>query len=325
MGYGKEIYHKATTELGIRRNRAEQAAEAALRQLYRQCPKAEKIQRTKTAEAAQIAKAVLAGGDVKASLGKLRDRNLQLQAEFLQLLAENGFQEKDILPQYQCGACKDTGFIDGKMCFCLKQLQKQLAFASLNMEVSLKSFRFDNFDLSYYENTAAAQMERIFMYCQKYADAFRANSPSLLFRGATGLGKTHLSLAIAQAAIEKGFGVIYGSVQNFAVSLEKERFDRSEQVLSAGTEQKLISCDLLILDDLGTEFSSSYVAAALYHIINTRQQEGKPTIISTNLSTQELEKRYSERFVSRIIGQYSTFDFMGNDVRIQRRKRKNHG
>lgn len=322
MGYGKDIFQKALAELAKRRSAAEQIAETNLRRFYLECPRAQTIQRTKASEAAQIAKAVLSGSNVKSSLTRLKDRNLQLQKEFLALLVQHGMQEQEILPQYRCAACKDTGFIDGKMCGCLKQLQKQLAFAALNMEVALINYRFDNFDLSYYEAAAAKQMERIYAYCKKYADAFRINSPSLLFRGATGLGKTHLSLAIAQAAIEKGFGVIYGSSQNFAVSLERERFDRTDPEQAAGTEKKLLSCDLLILDDLGTEFSSSYVTAALYNIINTRQLEGKSTIISTNLSTKELETRYSERFASRIMGQYGTFNFVGSDVRIQRRQRK---
>lgn len=322
MGYGKEIFQKAMTQLDKRKSAAEQAAETQLQDFYLLCPKAEEIARTKTAEAARIAKAVLAGGNVKSALEKLRDRNLFLQGEFLALLTQHGLQEKDIQPQYHCPDCRDTGFIDGKMCQCLKQLQKQIAFASLSMEVSLEKYRFDNFDLSFYEAAAAAQMERIFSYCKKYALAFRATSPSLLFRGATGLGKTHLSLAITHAAIEKGFGVVYGSSQNFAVSLERERFDRIDPAQAAGTEKRLLACDLLILDDLGTEFSSAYVTAALYNIVNTRLLEGKPTIISTNLTTKELEARYSERFASRIMGNFGTFNFVGNDVRIQKRQQK---
>ena len=123
--------------------------------------------------------------------------------------------------------------------------------------------------------------------------------------------------------IEKGFGVIYGSAQSFAVSLEKERFDRREDGEPGDTHSQLLSCDLLILDDLGTEFPSAYVNAALYDIINSRMLAEKPTIISTNLSMKELEERYSERFASRIAGYYGKLGFLGNDIRIEKRKQKN--
>ncbi len=135
-------------------------------------------------------------------------------------------------------------------------------------------------------------------------------------QGGTGLGKTHLSLSIANEAIERGFGVIYGSTQNLASSLEKERFRRDSD---DETNQMLLSCDLLILDDLGTEFSTSFIDAAIYNIVNTRLMSKRPTIISTNLSLREMETRYTERFVSRIIGSYIRLFFYGSDVRQQRR------
>ena len=157
-------------------------------------------------------------------------------------------------------------------------------------------------------------MEKVFAACKSYGEKFRADSPSLLFKGGTGLGKTHLSLAIAGKAIEKGFGVIYGSAQSFAVALERERFDR-DLPEDGSTDAQLGECDLLILDDLGTEFPSAYVNAALYNIVNTRMMAGKPTIISTNLSLKELEQRYSQRFASRVTGYYGKLEFLGKDVR----------
>ena len=216
--------------------------------------------------------------------------------------------------------CRDTGYVNGQMCQCLKQLRRAEAYQQLSSDLPLEKCRFDNFLLEYYQpgSRAYTQMEGVLRACRKFAQRVRADSPSMLFKGGTGLGKTHLSLAIANAAIEKGFGVVYGSAQSFAVALERERFDRE----GAGTFQQLTGCDLLILDDLGAEFPSQYVNAMLYDAVNARMLGDRPTVISTNLSMKELEDRYGERFASRVAGYYGKLEFCGADVRVQQRRRR---
>ena len=212
------------------------------------------------------------------------------------------------------------------MCSCLKALQRQMAYEKLCMDVPLSESTFDSFSLEYYKEDERTypQMSNILRVCKEYAGKFRADSSNLFFKGGTGLGKTHLSLAIANAAVQKGYGVIYGSAQTFAVALEKERFDRTDLDGAGDTNSQLIACDLLILDDLGMEFPSAYVNAALYNVIDTRMLAKRPTIISTNLTLKELEKRYGERFVSRITGNYGMLEFIGSDIRRQKRmQRKN--
>lgn len=324
MGYGKKIYEDARAELERRRQNAENAAEERLELFYRQCPEARDIREAISRNAAGAAKAVVQGGNVRAELEKLHSRANELNAEYDRLLAQAGLTREDVSPRYSCPVCRDTGFVDGKLCECFRQLQRSLAYEKLSMDVPLEKCTFSSFSLSYYQNDPQAyrQMEKILETCKTYAEKFRKSSSSLLFKGGTGLGKTHLSLAIAGEVIGKGFGVIYGSAQNFAVALEKERFDRREQEDVDDTHSQLLSCDLLILDDLGTEFSSSYVNAALYDIVNSRMLADKPTIISTNLSMKELESRYSERFASRITGYYGKLEFLGSDVRIEARKQK---
>lgn len=218
--------------------------------------------------------------------------------------------------------------MDGRMCQCLKNLQRQMAFQRLSMDAPLENSTFEEFSLEYYreDEKAYRQMEKVLAACKRYADNFRADSPSFLFWGGTGLGKTHLSLAIAGKAIEKGFGVVYGSAQSFAVALERERFLREQDMAEdADVQSQLTDCDLLILDDLGTEASSNYVKSAFYDIINSRMMKNKPTLISTNLTMKDLEKRYTPRFTSRIAGYYSKVQFLGNDVRLQKRRRKTAG
>lgn len=324
MGYGKRIYDQARAELEHRKREAEDKAEERLEEFYSRCPQARCVKAAIAANAAGAAKAVVGGGDVRKEMEKLREKSAELNAQYDQLLKEHGLTRRDVTPRYACEKCHDTGFVDGKMCSCLKQLERSIAYRELSMNAPLEKSTFENFSLEYYQDDDRAyrQMGNILRACRDYAGRFRQDSPSLLFKGGTGLGKTHLSLAIAGEAIQKGFGVIYGSVQSFAVALEKERFDRQDPEDLGDTNSQLLSCDLLILDDLGTEFPSHYVNAALYNVINSRMLAGKPTIISTNLSMKELEDRYSERFASRIAGYYGKLEFLGTDVRVAIRKRR---
>lgn len=320
MGYGAKIYQAALRELEARRRRAEETAEARREEFFSQCPRAALVREEMARNASGAARAVLSGGDVRREIGQMRDKGLALKAEYKSLLEERGLSELDVTPQYTCPACRDSGFVDGRMCRCLKTLQRTLAYDRLCMNAPLDKCTFENFSLEYYrqDERTFSRMERVLATCRTYAEKLRPDSPSLLFWGGTGLGKTHLSLAIAGQAIEKGMGVIYGSAQTFAVALEKERFHR-EDPDADDTDTQLTQCDLLILDDLGTEFPSAYVSAALYNILNNRMLANRPTIISTNLSMKELEKRYSVRFASRVTGYYGKLEFLGTDVRVQKR------
>lgn len=326
MGYSKELYDRVLKILRERRVSAELQAKERAAAFYAMEPRAGALEREIASTAAKAAKAILQGADAVEKMKAQRDRNLTLQKERAALLRKEGLPETYLQPDYHCKLCKDTGFLDGKMCGCLKRLLREEAYRELNALTPLTLSSFENFSLDFYPDTPTAdgkpsarkQMEHNLQICKDYARDFSEESPSLLMQGGTGLGKTHLSLAIARAVIDKGFGVVYGSAQNLAINLDKERFgsDGSE------TMQHLLSCDLLILDDLGTEFSTSYISAAIYNIINTRLLSQKPTIINTNLSTPELQERYTERFVSRIIGAYLFLAFIGQDIRQEKRRRK---
>lgn len=325
MGYSRQVYMEAENELNRRHSEAVGRAQQRLDDFYAVCPEAEDVRRRIASTASQAAKAVLRGTDVRASLEALKAENLGLQRRFAELLAEHGFARADIEPQYVCPKCEDTGYVDGRMCACHRALLRQIAYENLNRISPLTLSTFEDFSLDYYSDASVEgrrsdreQMRYILDYCKRYAEGFSAKSGNLFFTGATGLGKTHLSLAIASAAIDKGFGVVYGTAQNFAVSLERERFSRADEN-GGDTLELLNECDLLILDDLGMEISSSYITAMIYNIIDTRIMLAKPTIISSNLSMQELEKRYNERFVSRVLGFYDRMPFRGKDIRAKRK------
>lgn len=318
MSYDKAVNIAAKAELDRRKKHAEETARRRLEDFLSRCPRAADIRRELATNAAGAARAVVSGGDVRGQLERRKERGLALRREYEQLLKEHGLTRQDTEPQYTCPHCRDTGFVDGKMCSCYRGLRRDMAYRQLSSELPLDRCTFESFSLDYYRDDPAAlkQMSVILDSCRQYADNFRAHSPNLLFWGHTGLGKTHLSLAIANKVLDKGSGVVYGSAQRFAVALERERFDRDSD--SEGTSGDLKGCDLLILDDLGTEFSSAYSNAAIYDVVNARLMAERPTIISTNLGLKGLEERYGERFTSRIVGSYAMFEFRGRDIRVQK-------
>lgn len=218
---------------------------------------------------------------------------------------------------YDCNACRDTGYINGKICDCIHTAAKNLLIADLSASLPLNKCRFDNFDLNYYQNTELdganprKRMNAILKLCREYVINFDPKtSESLLFMGDTGLGKTHLTLAVTYELLNRGFDVIYGAAYNLFSEMETEHF-------SSHTNAKYnaaINCDLLVVDDLGGEFVSPYIQSLLYNIINTRDLNGKPTIINTNLSMSDIATRYTPRVASRLI-KYTAKKFIGNDIR----------
>ncbi|WP_242846294.1 ATP-binding protein [Anaeromassilibacillus senegalensis] len=326
LGYSKEVYLAASAALSEQKSRAEAHAERHRTELYSAFPRAQEIEKELSATAISAAKAVLKGGNTRELLSQLKERNQALQQELNGILQKAGLPKDYLEPHYACSQCCDTGYIDGRTCSCLKKLLRSEAYKSLNTLTPLSLCTFETFDLRYYSSepdssgrSERGMMARVLDICMTYAENVSAGSSNLIMMGGTGLGKTHLSLAIANAAIEKGFGVVYGSVNNMIAKLEREHFGR-EQDLSTG--QLLLDCDLLILDDLGTEFRTAFAVSEIYNIVNTRQMAQRPTIISTNLTMKEIEERYTERFASRILGGYVRLPFTGKDVRLQKRMRQ---
>lgn len=328
MAYGKNIYSKANITLDNRRAKALDEAVLRKEKLYKEINRVEQIDRELVSTSVSIAKTVLKGSNVKAELEKLREHNENLQKERAELLKKYGYPEDYDEPQYFCAACEDKGSVEknGKtvVCDCFKKLLTDIACDELNKTSPLSLSTFDSFKLSYYPENMEGQtaspykrMSKIYDYCISYAYGFGANSKSLLMRGSTGLGKTHLSLAIANEVIKKGYGVVYVSAPDILSKLEKEHFSYNYQKENEITDT-LLDCDLLIIDDLGTEFSTQFTTATIYNIFNSRILSKKPIIINTNMTLSELEATYSQRFVSRVIGCCDRLDFIGHDIRAKK-------
>ena len=320
MSIKAETLHQAEAELEFLRKTQVEKNEIRKKQFYNKFKRAKDIELQLSRTAIDSAKAILSGASAKEKLTELKNKNLALQKELETLLITANLPLDYLNIKYKCADCKDMGYVDGVMCDCLKSLIKKITYKNLNKlsPLSLSTFEAFNTDLYPDKNSAdgvnvKSHMEKIFNFCKNYANTFNKNSENLFLQGATGLGKTHLSLAIANSAINSGYNVIYTSTPNILSKLEKEHFSHNFQ--DEETEKHLIGCDLLILDDMGTEFQTSFSSAMIYNIINSRIMFQKPTIISTNLSVKEIQSAYSKRLVSRIMGNYKRLFFLGNDIR----------
>jgi DNA replication protein DnaC len=324
MAYSREVYTKAMAELEQRRARATARAAAFRERMLREIPRLGEIERLMALSSSKVVKAILDGGDVDAAVERIKTENLSLQVEMSMLLREHGETAVNFEPQYTCPACEDTGMCNGKRCSCLDSLLREISCRSLSELSAMRPTSFDELNTEFYSDrpegrtgiSPRARMREVIEYCRCYAEDFDGHDVSLLLRGPTGVGKTHLSLAIAGAVMAKGYSVVYGPVQKLLHRLEKEHFGRAE----GNSEDVLADCDLLILDDVGTEFSGSFYTSALYNIINGRMLDGKPTIISTNLNQKELTDRYGEAIASRITGTFQPLVCAGADIRLLKLK-----
>ncbi len=304
---------RAKAVIDSRRENAELVAEKKRFELETVSPELKEINYRISRSGLDALKAIGAGSNGVNLIEQLAKQSLELQTKRTEILASLGLPADTLDVHYTCPVCEDTGVKDGHYCECLKALVKQFQFENLCSCAPAKDSTFANFTLDYYEGDARPRMEQIYNYCKNWAADFDKTSNSILMCGQTGLGKTHLSLAIANAVVAKGYNVIYSSAGNLLSKLEKEKFGRLKS--DESPEDAVLSCDLLILDDLGTEFVTEFVRAAIYNIVNTRILSGLPTIINTNLLYDEIADKYDKRVYSRIIGDYTPLEFLGEDIR----------
>ena len=264
-------------------------------------------------------------GDTAAALARVQQKSLDLCGEKTELLVENGFPADWLDEIIDCPICRDTGYLrDGSICKCLMALYEEERTRELTSSLKAGAENFADFRLDYYVGEARECMELTYAAAQQYAVSFGADSPNLLFQGGTGLGKTFLSGCVAKTVSAKGCSVVYETAQEAFGAFEEQKFSRDADTYAAASEKvkRILNCDLLILDDLGTELTTSFTQSALYNIINTRLTTGKKTIISTNLTDSELAARYIPQIASRIGGEFDTLLFMGRDIRAIKKEQR---
>lgn len=318
MAYDENVVRAARQRLEKRRRDAETAAAALKERMCGEIPRLREIEREKAAAIPELTHAILSG-NTDGAVERIQQKNLQLQQEMTEILRSAGCDCDNFEPRYTCKACGDTGYVNGAVCDCYRRLLQEEACRNLSGLSAMRLTDFGSMRLDYYSNTVDPKlgvsprqhMADIIDYCREYTAAFDVNSDSLLLQGATGIGKTHLCLAIARGVTEQGFGVVYGSVQPLVRRLEAEHFGRQQ----GDSENQLITCDLLVLDDLGMEFDAPFSRACLYDILNARLLEGRPTVVSTNLSLAAMKERYGDQIASRISGGFVPLLCVGNDIR----------
>lgn len=331
MKYPKNIIAKCNKIIEQRRTHALNLSDDRNKRLLLAFPRLKEIEHELAQTGGRISKEILTNPTtIEQKIQLLKESNLALQEERSVILRNNNYPANYMETNYHCKKCQDRGYLDAKKCACLIELLKNELYESIGSISILNKYTFDAFNLDYYPTASEygninpkETMQSIYDFAKNYAINFREGADNLLMIGNTGLGKTHLSVAIASAIIDRGFVVIYISAQNLMDRLEKEKFQKDYSTSYESTFMDLIlQCDLLVLDDLGTEFSTNFTVSCVYNIINTRSISGKSTIINTNIELPKMEDIYTQRIVSRLICDYKVLKFIGRDIRMLKKQNR---
>ena len=317
MKYSEAIYSKAEAELKERRVNAERLGEMRRNEVAAKYPELLDIEKIMRETALSVIRSVGAGGE-RVDISQLAKSNLEAQAKKKELLKKAGYPEDYLEIPYSCKDCKDSGINNGKLCKCHLDILKRISMESLSCSPILARSTFECFDLNNYSTIKDMSlgfshreiMGGIFAMLKNYAENFRPENPSLFFSGGTGLGKTHLALAIFNVLVQNGYSVYYESARKVVKQLQNEHFGKSDTDL----EEELSRNDLIIIDDLGAEFETPFANAAINEIIDEVVLMGKPMILISNLNRAEFEQRYGERAASRL-NAFEIVQFFGTDIR----------
>ena len=328
MAYDGKIMHRALQQFGEDRQAREERFQARRESVFRRQPRLRQIEEELGSTMSRIISSALRHGtDPGPAVDVLREENLRIQEEKRQLLTQMGLPQDCLDEKPACALCGDTGYRNGQVCRCLRQYYAREQQKELSRMLDLGSQSFDTFSLDWYPqeydssfgSSARENMEKVYDICADYAHQFGKRPGNLLLFGAPGLGKTFLSAAIAREVSGNGWSVVYDTAGRIFQRFEAQKFTREED---AGDDvDRVLNCDLLILDDLGTEMTTAFIQSALYQIVNTRLMEKKSTILNTNLMPGEIARRYSPQLASRIEGEYQLLPFFGKDIRKLKKER----
>lgn len=315
MAYSSEVIARARQRLEQEKTDKRSRYYADLEIAYREVPRLRQIDMAMKQNVALAVQSAFSEGPQK--MVQAQKENEALQAEWDALVADH-FPKGFLKEVPVCPLCEGVGYVGKEMCSCLAQLCHQEQIAQLQT-LACGQNRFEDFRLEYYSDRVDPQigvspravMEQNLRIAKRFTQQFKGN---LLFVGGTGLGKTFLSSCIATAAAEKGYGVTYETASHLFGNLEKNRFSPDEKTQQM--QERYETCDLLIIDDLGTELPGNFVTAALYTLLNDRILAGKPVVVSTNLTIDEIGKRYSPQIASRLQGNFQGLTFLGEDIRV---------
>ncbi|SFR71481.1 ATP-binding protein [Anaeromicropila populeti] len=326
MGLKNFQYNKILREYDARQIRNRHELEEKYAKVYKQIPALHDIDIMIAEESVSFAKLALNGDS--SAITTLKEKIALLSFEKEELLKANGYPANYLTPNYTCPICKDTGFVGRDKCQCFKQSIVDLLYTQSNIRSAIAEENFDTFSFDYYdknykeESTGLSPFEniqKVVKECLSFIKNFDSVYENILFYGNTGVGKTFLTNCIARELLNNSHTVIYlTSFQLFDI-LEKNKFSKNEESYEITEQfQGIMNCDLLIIDDLGTELNNSFISSQLYLCINERHLSKKSTIISTNLSLDKLNAQYSERIFSRITSNYKLLKIVGKDIRLKK-------
>ena len=325
MAYSEAVLQRAQARLAQARQQHDEETRSRIEAIYAQQPRLRQIDQTLRQTAARImAVSFRRGEDPAAAMAELKKENLALQQERDWLLESNDIDPDDLSPAPLCPRCGGTGYVGAVMCDCLRELCRSEQKKELSSLIGSGKERFAAFRLDYYSDkpdpnwgvSPRALMTRTLEQCRSYAANFSLQSPSLLFSGNPGLGKTFLSGCIARAVADRGFSVVYDTAIHIISDYEAVKFRETSEE-SRDALRRYTACDLLIIDDLGTELVTQFTLSVLYQVLNSRIIENLPTIVSTNLDSTGIRSRYTPQIASRLLGTFDLVRFLGDDIRLR--------
>ncbi len=327
MALKNDQYNQILRDYDTRRLKNKHELDIRLKEAYQLIPQLRVLEDEMISLSAQSGRMALRGDD--SALKELKAKIIELKACQIELLLSHNLPADYLDMQYECNKCKDTGFIGNEKCNCLKQAIADLIYSGSNIKSVLAYENFSKFSFHYYSDdyieeaiglSPLSNMQKVVANCKKFIKHFNTNHDNLLLLGNTGVGKTFLANCIAKELLDKGYTVIYLTAFRLFDILEKYKFGKDDESSYQASNQfeYILDCDLLIIDDLGTELYNSFTNSQLYLIINERLLRNKSTIISTNLSLSDMNTNYSERVYSRIISSYCVLRIVGEDIRLHK-------
>ncbi|MGF7144570.1 DNA replication protein DnaC [Anaerotaenia torta] len=325
MPLKNDQYNQILREYDSRRLENKHELDLRIAHAYRLVPALKELEEEMVALAAESGRMALRGND--SGLKELRERIAGLDDSKTRLLNQAGLPSDYLQMHYRCGQCQDTGYIGRDKCNCFKQAIADLMYSGSNIKAVLENENFSSFSFQFYSDdyidealglSPRSNMQKVVAGCRNFTRNFGENKDNLLFLGNTGVGKTFLANCIAKELLDKGYTVIYLTAFRLFDILEKHKFGRDEDssYTAANQFEYILDCDLLIIDDLGTELNNAFTNSQLYLIINERLLRQRSTVISTNLSLPNINTTYGERIFSRIVSSYHVERIVGEDIRL---------
>jgi DNA replication protein DnaC len=328
MPLSNSQYDEIMREYDARQLQNRRTLDARRREVYAKLPRLQQLDSDVASGSVQRARLLLDGDS--GALTQLHEELAAKRAERGKLLTNAGYPADYLEPVYTCPDCRDTGYRNGQKCHCFKQAIINTVYAQSNIRAILAKENFDTFSYDYYAAddvngttglSSLATAQNAVRACHLFIDQFDNKPQNLFFYGKTGVGKTFLSNCVARELLEKGYSVIYFTAFQLFDILSKGVFEKDADAIAA--HQNIFDCDLLVIDDLGTELSNAFTTSQLFLCVNERLLRGKSTIISTNLSLNQIVEVYSERTFSRICDAYTLINLFSKvDIRIQKRRKK---